>query len=82
MLVIALLSAAPLLLLFANGDLSVFVSCCWLREQSACAIGGVNCLRLIHEHTATALAYGIYKSAKGEFHEKVPICRRFFGFAS
>lgn len=40
--------------------------------MSACAIGGVNCLRLIHEHTATALAYGIYKSAKGEFHEKDP----------
>lgn len=43
----------------------------WLFRQSACAVGGVNCLRLIHEHTATALAYGIYKSAKGEFHEKV-----------
>lgn len=40
-------------------------------EQNACAIGGVNCLRLMHEHTATALAYGIYKSAKGEFSEKV-----------
>lgn len=39
--------------------------------QNACSIGGVNCLRLIHEHTATALAYGIYKSAKGEFSEKV-----------
>ena len=50
---------------------------CRLRAQSACAIGGVNCLRLIHEHTATALAYGIYKSAKGEFHEKVLVRRRF-----
>lgn len=39
-------------------------------------IGGVNCLRLIHEHTATALAYGIYKSAKGEFSEKVRCSRR------
>ncbi|CAM9352873.1 unnamed protein product [Pylaiella littoralis] len=39
---------------------------------NACAIGGVNCLRLMHEHTATALAYGIYKSAKGEFSEKEP----------
>eukprot|EP00752_Nemacystus_decipiens_P011694 g10378.t1 len=41
-------------------------------REDACAIGGVNCLRLIHEHTATALAYGIYKSAKGEFSEKEP----------
>ncbi|CAB1106414.1 HSP70 [Ectocarpus sp. CCAP 1310/34] len=40
--------------------------------MNACLIGGVNCLRLIHEHTATALAYGIYKSAKGEFSEKEP----------
>ncbi|CAM9772641.1 unnamed protein product [Scytosiphon promiscuus] len=40
--------------------------------MNACMIGGVNCLRLIHEHTATALAYGIYKSAKGEFSEKEP----------
>ncbi|CAM9292853.1 unnamed protein product [Ectocarpus sp. 12 AP-2014] len=40
--------------------------------MDACSIGGVNCLRLIHEHTATALAYGIYKSAKGEFSEKEP----------
>lgn len=44
---------------------------CTCGSQNACAIGGVNCLRLIHEHTATALAYGIYKSAKGEFSEKV-----------
>lgn len=47
----------------------VFFFVCVL--QNACSVAGVNCLRLIHEHTATALAYGIYKSAKGEFHEKV-----------
>ncbi|CAM9320236.1 unnamed protein product [Ascophyllum nodosum] len=40
--------------------------------MNACSVAGVNCLRLMHEHTATALAYGIYKSAKGEFHEKDP----------
>ncbi|CAN0193287.1 unnamed protein product, partial [Discosporangium mesarthrocarpum] len=38
----------------------------------ACKVGGINCLRLMHEHTATALAYGIYKSAKGLFHSTEP----------
>ncbi|CAM9096880.1 unnamed protein product [Chrysoparadoxa australica] len=33
----------------------------------ACQIVGLNCLRLMHESTAVALAYGIYKSAKGLF---------------
>ena len=30
----------------------------------ACDIIGLNCLRLMHENTATALAFGIFKSAK------------------
>ena len=29
----------------------------------ACAIVNLNCLRLMNEHTAAALSYGIYKSA-------------------
>mmetsp|Transcript_14890 Transcript_14890/g.31228 ORF Transcript_14890/g.31228 Transcript_14890/m.31228 type:complete len:858 (-) Transcript_14890:427-3000(-) len=33
----------------------------------ACNIAGLNCLRLMHENTATALAFGIFKSAKGLF---------------
>lgn len=33
----------------------------------ACNIAQLKCCRLMHESTATALAYGIYKSAKGEF---------------
>ena len=32
----------------------------------------MNCLRLINEHTAVALAYGIYKSARNLFHETEP----------
>jgi heat shock 70kDa protein 4 len=43
-----------------------------LRLQDACQIAGMNCLRLMHESTATALAYGIYKSAKGQFSETKP----------
>lgn len=29
---------------------------------NAASIAGLNCLRLINENTATALAYGIYKT--------------------
>ena len=32
----------------------------------ACEIVGVNCLRLMHESTASALAYGIFKDIKKE----------------
>lgn len=39
---------------------------------NACKIAGVNCLRLLNEHTAVALAYGIYKSARNLFHESEP----------
>lgn len=39
---------------------------------SSCKIAGLNCLRLINEHTAIALAYGIYKSARNLFHETEP----------
>lgn len=35
----------------------------------ACKIAKVNCLRLIHEPTAIALSYGIFKSAKREFSD-------------
>lgn len=39
---------------------------------NASKIAGVNCLRLLNEHTAVALAYGIYKSARNLFHETEP----------
>ncbi|CAI5701624.1 hypothetical protein KXD40_002841 [Peronospora effusa] len=39
---------------------------------NATKIAGLNCLRLINEHTAIALAYGIYKSARNLFHETDP----------
>jgi heat shock protein 4 len=40
--------------------------------MDACQIAGLNCLRLMHETTATALAYGIYRSAKGHFDAEKP----------
>lgn len=39
---------------------------------NASKIAGLNCIRLINEHTAIALAYGIYKSARNLFHETEP----------
>ncbi|KAG1690943.1 hypothetical protein DVH05_027402 [Phytophthora capsici] len=39
---------------------------------NATKIAGLNCLRLINEHTSIALAYGIYKSARNLFHESEP----------
>lgn len=39
---------------------------------NASKIAGLNCIRLINEHTAIALAYGIYKSARNLFHESEP----------
>mmetsp|Transcript_47153 Transcript_47153/g.102623 ORF Transcript_47153/g.102623 Transcript_47153/m.102623 type:complete len:981 (-) Transcript_47153:258-3200(-) len=42
----------------------------------ACAIQGLNCLRLMNEHTAVALGYGIYRS--NEFGEEP----RYVAFAS
>lgn len=39
---------------------------------NACKVAGLNCLRLLNEHTAIALAYGIYKSARNLFHESEP----------
>ncbi|CAI5742945.1 unnamed protein product [Peronospora destructor] len=39
---------------------------------NATKIAGLNCLRLMNEHTAIALAYGIYKSARNLFHETDP----------
>jgi len=51
---------------------------CWftnaqrLAMKDACQIGGVHCLRLMHETTATAVEYGIYKSAKNLFDANTP----------
>ncbi|CAK4068484.1 unnamed protein product [Aphanomyces euteiches] len=39
---------------------------------NACKIAGLNCLRLMNEHTAVALSYGIYKSMRNLFHETNP----------
>ncbi|EQC39058.1 hypothetical protein SDRG_03266 [Saprolegnia diclina VS20] len=39
---------------------------------SASKIAGMNCLRLMNEHTAVALSYGIYKSLRNLFHESEP----------
>ncbi|KAF0693931.1 Aste57867_15151 [Aphanomyces stellatus] len=36
---------------------------------NACKIAGLNCLRLMNEHTAVALGYGIYKSVRNLFKE-------------
>ena len=38
----------------------------------ACDIAGVNCQRLMHETTASALAYGIFKDIKKEFKPDEP----------
>ena len=37
--------------------------------MNAAKIAGFNCLRLMNEHAALALAFGIYKSARNLFHE-------------
>ncbi len=39
----------------------------------ACQIAGLNCLRLMHETTAVALEYGIYRSYKGSFSAEKPV---------
>jgi hypothetical protein len=33
----------------------------------SCPLQGVKCLGLLNENTAVALAYGMHRSAKGEF---------------
>eukprot|EP00624_Nannochloropsis_granulata_P001996 evm.model.NODE_19466_length_64249_cov_18.424255.11 len=38
----------------------------------AAEISGLNVLRLMHESTAVALSYGIYKSVRSLFHESEP----------
>ena len=43
----------------------------------ASAIAGLKCLRIINEHTAIALAFGIYKSARNLFHESEPMYTMF-----
>mmetsp|Transcript_9900 Transcript_9900/g.31793 ORF Transcript_9900/g.31793 Transcript_9900/m.31793 type:complete len:868 (-) Transcript_9900:401-3004(-) len=48
---------------------------CWftnaqrLATLDACEIAGVKCLRLMHDTTATALEYGIWRSAQNKFDE-------------
>ncbi len=49
---------------------------CAARCQHACVcvrasgcVQGLKCLRLLNESSAVALAYGIHKSAKGEFDD-------------
>ncbi len=39
----------------------------------ACQIAGLNCLRLMHETTAVALEYGIYRSYRGSFSADKPV---------
>lgn len=48
----------------------------------ACEIVGVNCLRLMHESTASALAYGIFKDIKKEFKEGEPTYTMFIDMGS
>lgn len=38
----------------------------------SCQLAGINCLKLMHETTASALAYGIFKDAKKEFAPDKP----------
>ena len=38
--------------------------------MNACAVADVNCVKLVNEATATALHYGIFKSAKKEFQDE------------
>lgn len=38
----------------------------------AADVAGLNVLRLMHESTAVALSYGIYKSVRNLFHESEP----------
>ena len=51
---------------------------CWfsnaqrLAMKDASEIAGVHCLRLMHDTTATAVEYGIYKSAKNLFDATTP----------
>ena len=40
---------------------------------NACTVAELNCLKVVNEGTAIALSYGIYKSAKGLFHESEPV---------
>ena len=40
--------------------------------RDACEIGGIHALRLMHDTTATAVEYGIYKSAKKVFDATAP----------
>jgi heat shock protein 4 len=42
-----------------------------LAMLDACDVAGLRCLRLMHDTTATALEYGIWRSAKKAFDEEV-----------
>ena len=48
----------------------------------ACEIVGVNCQRLFHETTASALAYGIFKDLKKEFSQTEPTYVMFIDFGA
>jgi len=43
-----------------------------LAMLNACEIAQLHCLRLLHEGTAVALEYGMFKSAKGVFDAEKP----------
>lgn len=78
-----MLSLAKLIAFNANGKVaiadSVLAVPCWFTDNQrrgvldACAIVGLNCLKVVNETTAIALSYGIYKSAKGLFSESEPV---------
>ena len=46
----------------------------------ACDIAQLHCLRLLHEGTAVALEYGMFKSAKGQFDAAKPSPVMFLDF--
>lgn len=48
-----------------------FTNAARLATLDAAEIAGLRCLRLMHDTTATALEYGIWRSAKKSFDEKV-----------
>jgi heat shock protein 4 len=78
-----MLSLAKTIAYNANGKVqiadAVLAVPCWYTDaqrrgvMDACAIVGLNCLKVVNETTAIALSYGIYKSAKGLFSETDPV---------
>lgn len=78
-----MMSLAKVIAFNANGKVaiadSVLAVPCWFTDNQrrgvmdACAIVGLNCLKVVNEPVAIALSYGIYKSAKGLFSETEPV---------